>query len=118
MFPFFAPRKVGLDDRPESTAKCDISNQMVSVTLLGPERRKTTGRIAHLTGKRLNLVLSQALPVGTLLAMQWKDALLLGEVCFCSPEADEFSAGVEVEHALWNLPALYPRPAKTRAAAV
>ncbi len=76
----------------------------VGVTLLGGEPLQLTGRISNISGRGIRLLLPQKIALGTALRVDWPDGLLLGEVCYCqAEEGGGFSAGLTLEHVLYNL---------------
>ncbi len=88
-----------MDSRSEPRHETD---QNIQVTVLGRSELKITGQIVNLSGKGARLMLGAPIPIGTAVKIEWNQTLLLGEVCYCRPEAGGFSAGVELEHALLN----------------
>jgi hypothetical protein len=68
--------------------------------ILGLARRDSTRiRIASLHGRRLHLSTDEPLSPGTSVRIDGPDFLLLGEICFCSREGEEYTAYFELEHA-------------------
>jgi hypothetical protein len=74
----------------------------VHVTVLGKCETKLLGRITNYSNFGLGLTVDRQVPLGAAVKVEWSNTLLLGEVCHCRQEADGFSIGLELEHALYN----------------
>jgi hypothetical protein len=70
------------------------------VTLLGEPRKQVGGRVINLSGQGIRLMLDEPVSPGTLLAIEWADTEVMGEVCYCEQAEGGFAAGVRLEHVL------------------
>src|SRR5437867_1974837 len=77
-------------------------NQPVTATVIGKDVDRIPARILNLSGKGMRVSIDRRLPVGAAVKIEWRDTLLLCEVCYCCPEGELFSAGLQVEHALFH----------------
>jgi hypothetical protein len=76
-----------------------LKTAVVRISGLGSRQVGTWGRIASLNGRRLHLSLDQPIEPGTSARIDGPDFLLLGEICFCKKEQDEYTAYFDMEHA-------------------
>ncbi len=77
------------------------ANQDALVTLLlDAGSPQFQARIQDISGTGMRLLLPQPVSPGALLKIEWDDALLLGEVCYCQPAEGGHAAGLELQHAL------------------
>ena len=77
-------------------------DEPVHVTVLGESETRFLGRIINYSGNGLGLFAERPAAEGAALKVEWRDTLLLGEVCYCRPEGDGFAIGLDVEHALYH----------------
>jgi hypothetical protein len=90
---------VVMDERRELRIETD---QLVRITMLDESAAEFDGRIVNHSRTGLGVFLDRSVPTETPLKIVWDNRLLLGEVCYCRPEAQGFSAGVCLAHALFN----------------
>lgn len=57
-------------------------------------------RVTDFSEHGIRLSVHERLPVRSLVRIEWRGALLLGEVTYCRPEEDEFVVGCDVEEVL------------------
>lgn len=82
-------------------------DQPARLTLLdGNQAAAIAARVVNTSGTGLGLTLEEAVPPGASVRVDCGNALFLGEVRYCRPCGGGFSAGLQVEHALYNLPGL------------
>jgi|SRR5271170_6316783 len=97
-------------DRPSLERRSEprlAANEPVVVTELGqPQLHPKGGLIVEISGSNLTLKLPSAIPLGTPVKVETNDLLMLGEVMRCEPEGDGFRLGLQLRHALRDLPAL------------
>ena len=89
-----------MDRRREVRVTAD---QIVKVTALGEDRQKMDGIVVDLSGCGLRLLLPDPVEPGDALKIELEDSLLLGEVCYCSPQDFGYMAGIEVDQVLSGL---------------
>ncbi len=79
------------------------ANEPALMTVLDADGRSMAGRIADMSGRGMKLVVEDAVPAGTAVQVDWAEALLLGEVCYCAPlEGGGYALGLSFEHALFD----------------
>jgi hypothetical protein len=76
------------------------ANQEVIVTLRDEPMSPIGGRVIDFSEHGVRLSIPERLPIRSLVRIEWRGALLLGEVTYCRPEEDTFIAGCEVEEVL------------------
>ena len=59
--------------------------------------------MVNFSGTGLGLLLESGIPPGTAVKVETEDILLLGEIMYCDPRGDKFTAGLELQHALYHL---------------
>jgi hypothetical protein len=79
------------------------SNEAVQVTILGSEQERIQGHLINLSGKGLRIVVPAVILPGTLLRIDTKDSILLGEVSHWTKQDGGIQIGVQIEHVLTNL---------------
>jgi PilZ domain len=83
------------------------SNTPVQVAVLGPPLGQAIeGRILNLSGRGLQLLLPRSIQPGTALRIDQGAQMLLGEAVYCSAEAGGYVTGVEIQHAVLDVPAM------------
>ena len=82
------------------------ANQPVTAQLLSGSRRRLSASIVNLSGRGLQIRVSEPLSPGELIEVRCENQMLLGEVRYCTPDAVGWLAGVEIEHALYELKSL------------
>ena len=65
--------------------------------------------IVNVSRRGMRILLWNRVEPGITVEVQTADAIFLGEVVYCEPLGEGFVAGVEIEHALRNLPDLQAR---------
>jgi hypothetical protein len=75
----------------------------VRVTALGTYRRKMDGIAVDLSGRGLRILLPDPVDPGDALKVELADTLLLGEVCYCSPQDYGFIVGLQIDQVLSGL---------------
>ncbi len=76
------------------------SDEVAQVTVFGDKTQQVSGRVANLTGRGMQLIVSRSIPPGTALSIDTPDRLYMGEVVYCNCEGLSYRVGVEVEQAL------------------
>ena len=79
------------------------SSESAQVTPLAGIFPTVAGQILSLDGKNMELVLDQPLAAGTVVRVQTRNWLMLGEVLYCAPERTRHKARLRLEHALPSL---------------
>lgn len=79
------------------------TNEPVFVTLLGESEIRLVGRITNYSHQGMGLHLSEPAPLGGAVKVEWGNALLLGDVCYCHADKEGFAIGLCLEHALYNM---------------
>ena len=74
----------------------------VHITILGDKPERLVGEVETCTGSGMKLRTPRPLPVGGALKIEWQNTLMLGEVRQCLEQEGQFSAGIEIAHALFN----------------
>ncbi len=70
------------------------------------------GRAADMSGRGMRLVLDAPVVSGAMLQIEIEDALLLGEAVYCRREGAAFATGIQIEHALYDVPRLAAEAAR------
>ena len=94
-----AADKIGMEKRGEP--RFDAA-QTVRLTTLGEESERLDARIVNISGTGMRLLVDRMLAPGQTIKVEWDEILLLGEVCYCQPDAEGYAVGVELEHALMH----------------
>jgi len=89
-----------MDRRREERVTAD---QLVKVTALGKYRRQVEGIAVDLSGRGLRIFLPAAVDAGDAVKIDLEDTLLLGEVCYCTPQDYGYMVGIEVDQVLSGL---------------
>jgi len=79
------------------------ADQPAMLMALGPQQHCLPARIVEVSGRGMRLLLPQPLKLDTPVRVDCADTMLLGEVCYCLREGDQFMVGLELEHSLANL---------------
>ena len=79
------------------------SDQKVDVTELGPNRREMEGIAINMSGRGISIFVTDPFSPGDPVRLEFDDALLLGEVCYCRPQNEGFVVGIEIDQALEGL---------------
>jgi len=88
-----------MDSRQEPRFAAD---QPVTVTNLGAACSSVAATIVNFSARGLRLCLCEELPVGSLVKVEWGTTLLLGQIIYCKPEGEAYSAGMELEEAVYD----------------
>ncbi len=78
----------------------------VQLSLLADPPRIVAVRIENISGSGLRLALREPIPRDAAVRIDLNDSLLLGEVCYCAPSAEGYTAGIMLEHSLAHLESL------------
>jgi hypothetical protein len=81
-------------------------NQFAAVSILGTVNDAVQGEIRNVSTGGTQIRLNQPLRFGSLVAIDYDDNRLLGEVVYCLKEQDGWLVGIRVEHALSGLATL------------
>lgn len=83
-------------------------NDLVRLTLLGEDGRSADSRIVDVSAGGVRLRSPMSLQVGSLVKIEWKDTLILGEVLYSQPMQgeDDTVLGIELTRALYGMPEL------------
>lgn len=83
-------------------------NDLVRLTLLGEDGRSADSRIVDVSAGGVRLRSPMSLQVGSLVKIEWKDTLILGEVLYSQPMQgeDDMVLGIELTRALYGMPEL------------
>jgi hypothetical protein len=95
--------KPPIDRRTEERDQC---NETLTVTLLDTPATSLSCTGANRSDGGLNVGLPVEVRPGTLLKVEGRDHLLLGEVVWSRPSGDSFATGIKVVHSIGNLAAL------------
>jgi hypothetical protein len=79
------------------------TDQPVMITVLPGGQTAFPGCIVNVSGRGLQLKMPCRVSPEDFLKVTWGETMLLTEVCYCEPAGQEYIAGVNVEHALYNL---------------
>ena len=79
------------------------SDQAVRVTVLGKIRNQTQGRAIDISGSGIRIVVPCSFVPGDAVRIDTEDAMLLGDVCYCSAREGDFVIGVALDQALNGL---------------
>jgi hypothetical protein len=48
------------------------------------------------------MLIGRPVPLGAAVRVEWNHTVLLGEVCHCRADGDDFAIGLELQHALFD----------------
>ena len=95
--------KPTVDRRSEERDNC---HQTLTVTVLNAPASPLLCSGVNRSESGLNIVLPVSLPPGTLLKVEGRDHILLGEAIWSRRIGESFATGIKVAHSLGNLSAL------------
>jgi hypothetical protein len=78
------------------------TDQPVVVTNLGVQGSSFPGKITNFSAHGIRLILSEELPIGAVIKVEWATTLLLGQIMYCESEGEVYSAGMELEEAVYD----------------
>jgi hypothetical protein len=78
------------------------SDQPITLTNLERPGVSIHGRLINFSASGTRMVLGQAVLPGTMVRVELGGTILLGEIIYCTPEGNEFAAGLELEDALYE----------------
>jgi hypothetical protein len=78
-------------------------HQPVQLTLLDDSNHQFEATITEVSGRGMRIVAHRALPLSAPVRLDLDDSLVLGEVCYCSPDGDKFVIGLQLQHSLLRL---------------
>jgi len=96
-----APPDKGSVDR-RSEPRFDAQKNII-VTLLGDGGLSLPALAIEISGGGLRLSLNRAIQVGTAVKVETEDSMMLGEVCYCTPQSSGFLVGLKLNQVLSNL---------------
>lgn len=79
------------------------ANQPVTVTMHGDSERTVEATVVNFSGRGLRVLLEAPLEPGAAVKIKSDDTLILGDVVYCQPSGGGFAAGLELQHAVYNL---------------
>jgi hypothetical protein len=88
-----------MDRRKEPRLRAD---EPALMTVLDEPGRVFAGRIADMSGRGMRLLVEEPVRPGAAVQVDWADALLLGEVCYCQVAEGGYSIGLNFEQALFD----------------
>jgi hypothetical protein len=71
-----------------------VRNEPVLISALQSDDAIFTARFVDLSSEGMTITLNADLKVGSLLRLEFRDNLMMTEVCHCEPDEGEFSAGL------------------------
>jgi hypothetical protein len=77
-------------------------DQEARVTLLGDEQVCLDARVVNMSGRGMSLLLDRPVAVNSLVRIDLKDAMLLGEVCYSVQQGERHAIGVNLEEVISN----------------
>src|SRR5262245_53143274 len=92
-----------MERRREERFPC---NQPARVTCLVSGGEGMDGVVINLSGRGLRVTTKHAIAVGTALRIDVGDMMLLGDVCYCRREGEDYSVGVALAHSILEMSAL------------
>jgi hypothetical protein len=79
-------------------------NQPVTITVLGVQEIRMSGRMANVSGRGMQLLTEAPLPYNSAVKVDWDDLLVLGEVIYSEQKnPGAFVSGLQLQEALTNL---------------
>jgi PilZ domain len=79
--------------------KTDIT---VKITTLDEPEASYKGRLANLSAHGLSLIMTEELPTGSVVRVEWGKTMFVGEVIYCQVHRDEFLVGLQVEDPVYD----------------
>jgi hypothetical protein len=73
-----------------------VQNEPVLISAFESDDAIFTARFVDLSSEGMTIKLNADLKVGSLLRLEYRDSLMMTEVCRCSPDQGEFSAGLVI----------------------
>ena len=80
--------------------------QRAWLTVLGENRRSITCHAVELSGRGMRVVLNEPLLLGTPIAIETRDWLAFGEVCYSRHEYSHYAVGLRLDQAVTGLSTL------------
>ena len=78
------------------------ANQEAIITVSNHPTSPIPARLIDFSEHGVRLSVREKLPIRSQIRIQWRGALLTGEVIYCRPQGGEFVVGCEVEEVLSN----------------
>jgi hypothetical protein len=76
------------------------TDELALITLLGDHSATYCARIVNFSGRGMRLVLDRPLPRNAPIRVDWKDCLLLGEVCYNAEQDGEYAVGLMLDQSI------------------
>ncbi len=99
------PDKNDMDRRREPRF---ATEQVVEVTLLGPEPVCFAGTVVNLSGHGMRILVDRRVEMDRAVKVKVEGTMILGEVAYCQPDGEKYAMGLEVDQVLHEVPDLLP----------
>lgn len=86
-----------MDRRREPRFEC---KQNACITLLDGSPVPLEGTLVNISADGARLTVGEPLPINVPVRVDVGETLLLGDVCYCQPEAEGYSVGIALAHAV------------------
>lgn len=80
-----------------------MAGRQVRLTILGEQDQGLWAQLEDVSGRSALLRVASRVPLNTAVRIDLDDMLLLGEICYCSPERDDFRVGVVIDQTLTGI---------------
>ena len=95
-----------MERRKEPRAPAEQSVFLVALSAEGTHQKPVVAQLIESSASGLRLILPSALAAGTPVRIEYANRLLLGEIVFCGPSGDGWTAGIRVQHVIADLASL------------
>lgn len=80
-----------------------MNGRQVRLTILGDEETPLSARLEDVSGRSALLRIPRRVPLNVAVRVDLDDALLLGEICYCSPINEDFRIGLVIDQTLTGI---------------
>lgn len=78
------------------------TDMIATVTGIDEPEISCKGRLANVSAHGLSLILSDSIPSGIAVKVQWGTSLVIGQLLYCELYKDEYRAGVQVQDPIYD----------------
>ncbi len=89
------------------------TDMTVKVTSLDEPEISYKARLANLSAHGLSIIMTEELPSGSIVRVEWGTTRFVGELIYCQAHRDEFLVGLQVEDPVYDA----KQPASSRKSA-
>src|SRR5580704_11407439 len=78
------------------------ADEPVHLTVLSESEAEFSGRLTNCSSYGIGLWIDGRIPFGSIVRVEWSGALLIGEVCYCTPREGGYSLGLKMDRQLYD----------------